>query len=137
MRKITTHKVNPCNDRITIEVLDEPGDGGACHHYLVFGFDRNHNPDDRLVGGSMDRLDILFQNGPIPENGTNGITQEVLLAIIIDRLQCFQRGPFSCRENALALTKLEEAMHWLHYRTRARMERNDARRAISFPSGGA
>lgn len=53
----------------------------------------------------------------------SGLTQEVLLAIVIDRLRSFQAGPYSCRENALALTKLEEAQHWLLHRTRARMAR--------------
>ena len=46
-----------------------------------------------------------------------------LLAIVIDRLRAFQAGPFACRENALALTKIEEAQHWLLHRTRARMTR--------------
>lgn len=40
-------------------------------------------------------------------------SQEILLAIVIDRLRSFQSGPFSSRENALALTKCEEALHWL------------------------
>ena len=53
----------------------------------------------------------------------NGLTQEVLLAIVADRLRSFQAGKFACRENALALTKIEEAQHWLHSRTLARMSR--------------
>jgi hypothetical protein len=67
--------------------------------------------------------EIHFQEGPIAEVGTNGLTHESLLAIVIDRLQAFQKGPFACRENALALTKIEEAMHWLHHRTAARVAR--------------
>ena len=66
---------------------------------------------------------ISFQNGPISEAGVNGVSNEALLAIVIDRLEGFQRGQYSCRENALALTKLQEAMHWLHHRTRERMAR--------------
>lgn len=62
---------------------------------------------------------LLFQNGPVKENGegVNGITHEVLLAILIDRLQGFQSGPYKNRENAVAITKLEEALMWLHKRT--------------------
>lgn len=111
MRKITDHVANPVNDRIEISVLDEPGAGGANHHYAVD------------VDGSENGLDVHFQNGPIAENGVNGVTQEVLLAIVIDRLRSFQAGPFACRENAIALTKCEEALHWLQTRTRARMAR--------------
>lgn len=110
MRTINTHKVNPANDKLELTVLDEPGAGGANHEYQV-----------RLPSGLVTH--ISFQNGPIAEAGVNGVTQEVLLAIVADRLQAFQAGPFACRENALALTKIEEAQHWLHSRTLARMAR--------------
>lgn len=115
MRTITDHKVNPANDRILIEVTDEPGAGGANHEYLVT------LPPDQNGNGRA--FSISFQNGPINENGINGLTQEVLLAIVADRLRSFQAGSYSCRENALALTKIEEAQHWLHSRTLARMQR--------------
>lgn len=110
VRMLTEHKVNPANDKIDILVMDEPGPGGANHQYVV----------EMPVGPDVY---VSFQNGPIGEVGVNGITHEVLLAIVIDRLRAFQRGAFSCRENALALTKLEESMHWLHHRTRQRMDR--------------
>ena len=120
MRTIQDHKINPANDRITISVMDEPGAGGANHHYMVTLPDWTRDPDGANAKGVWD---LQFQNGPINEAGVNGITQEVLLAICIDRLRSFQAGPFSCRENALALTKLEEAQHWLHARTLTRMRR--------------
>lgn len=66
---------------------------------------------------------IQFQNGPIKEFGVNGITQEALIAICIDRLRSFQAGQYSCRENAVALTHLETAQMWLMKRTRDRMAR--------------
>ncbi len=66
---------------------------------------------------------VAFQNGPIAEHGINGVTQEVLLAIVLDRLRSFQSGPFSSRENALAITKIEEGLHWLQQRTLDRMRR--------------
>ncbi len=110
MRQIHDHKVNPANDVISITVCDEPGAGGANHVYQVD------------IPGQEPKI-ISFQNGPIKEVGVNGITQEVLIAICVDRLRSFQSGKFACRENALALTKLEEAQHWLHHRTQARMVR--------------
>lgn len=120
MREITEHRVNPANDQLMINVCDEPGAGGASHHYMVTlpGWTRASDGSD-----AHGIWDIQFQNGPIVEAGVNGITQEVLLAIVIDRLRSFQAGPFACRENALALTKIEEAQHWLLHRTRARMAR--------------
>jgi hypothetical protein len=110
MRTVVDHVINPVNDRIKITVLDEPGAGGASHHYVA-------------ETEEIELADIRFQNGPINEAGLNGVTQEVLLAIVIDRLRSFQAGPFSCRENALALTHCQEALHWLHHRTLDRMRR--------------
>lgn len=126
MRVLHDHKVNPANDQLKIEVLDEPGSGGACHLYHITGFDSGSNPSDpwtKRHGQPAVHSTILFQNGPIGEVGVNGLTHEALIAIVADRLRSFQAGPFACRENALALTKLEEAQHWLQSRTRARLAR--------------
>lgn len=112
MRSITDHVVNPANDQLKITVVDEPGSGGAHHHYAI---DCPSNEDVAT--------DIRFQNGPINETGVNGLTQEVLLAIVADRLRCFQAGPFACKANACALTHIEEAQHWLQQRTLERMRR--------------
>lgn len=68
--------------------------------------------------------DIHFQEGPIKECGVNGVCNEDLIAMVICRLDHFQKSEFSCRENALALTKLEEALMWLRKRTTAREMRN-------------
>lgn len=122
MRNLTDHLVNPANDKLIVQVLDEPGQGGACHSYYVDGFDISTNPS--AIEGK-DYLYILFQNGPISEKGVgvNGITHEVLLAIVADRLRSFQKGPYACKANACALTHIEEAMHWLQQRTLERMRR--------------
>jgi len=95
-------------------VLDEPGDGNASHEYEI-----------SLQKGEITRKEwrISFQNGPIQEAGFNGLIGEVLLAILEDRLLGFQSGPFACRENALALTHLQECMMWLQKRTLDRMKR--------------
>lgn len=99
-------------------VMDEPGEGGACHEYYV----RDSHPADDFQG-SLHFAKVRFQKGPIKENGVNGCNQEDLLSIVIDRLRSFQAGPYACRENALALTKIEEAMHWLNHRTAERQAR--------------
>lgn len=114
IREITTHTVNGLNENLLLEVLDEPGHGGAHHQYLI-----SYPTIDETVA----EVPIYFQQGPIMEAGINGISIEVLLAIAADRLECFQKGDYSCRENALALTKLQEAMMWLQKRTRDRVAR--------------
>lgn len=65
-------------------------------------------------------ISVKFQEGPIQENGVNGAQIEDVIDMLVDRLQGFQQGGFPCRENALAITKLEEARLWLNERTRKR-----------------
>ena len=120
-RTLTDHICNPANDRLTITVTDPPGAGGANHRYTVEGFNTETNPS--RLGNPQEWLTILFQNGPIPEHGVNGVTQEVLLAIVIDRLRCFQAGPFACVENRHALDHAVQALDWLKTRTNSRMRR--------------
>ncbi len=125
-RKLTSHKVNGCNDGITIEVLDEPGPGGANHLYEISEFDTRTNPSAATLPSYArpgKYTMILFQNGPIPEKGTNGITHENLLAILEDRLIGFQSGPFACDENAQALHHIQEAQRILKSRTEKRIAR--------------
>lgn len=125
VRYLHGHKVNPANDTLTIAVTDEPGAGGACHRYRVSGMDTITNPGATENGTCIpvSHMDILFQNGPINEFGVNGVTHEALLEIVADRLRSFQAGPYACKENACALTKIEEAQHWLQSRTLKRMNR--------------
>ena len=113
MRTLTDHIANPANAAITITVLDEPGKGNACHVYKM-AWKRDDGDGANL---------ITFQDGPIKEAGVNGVTQEALLAIVIDRLRGFQAGEFKCRENAIALTHCEDALRWLQKRTRERLAR--------------
>jgi hypothetical protein len=128
MRELTGHKVNPANDTLKIEVLDAVGSGGAHHYYSITGFDYARNqsvPDKRQYGDFKDEdtAVILFQNGPIAEAGVNGLTHEALLAILIDRLECFQNGPYSSDDNREALEGLHTAQAALQRRTKARMAR--------------
>ena len=128
MREVTDHVVegDSANHQLGIAVTDEPGAGGANHRYEITGFDTKGNgsrADAQGYESSYSRHLILFQNGPIQEAGVNGLTQEALLAIVIDRLRSFQSGPYSCRENAIALTHCEDALMWLQRRTRARIKR--------------
>lgn len=67
---------------------------------------------------------INFQKGAIKEYGVNGVMNEDLIAMVIDRLESFQQSNFKCRENAIAITKLEEALLWLRKRTMDRERRN-------------
>lgn len=75
------------------------------------------------VKGYKELAEIHFQEGPIKECGVNGVCNEDLIAMVICRLEHFQKSPYSCRENAIAITKLEEALLWLRKRTMGREKR--------------
>ena len=102
---------------------------GTEKYTKVFAVDEpefNANHVYEVESASNDPVNLTtvhFQKGPIKENGVNGCCNEDLIAMVIDRLESFQNSKFKCRENALALTKLEEALHWLRHRTDARERR--------------
>ena len=117
VREITSHQVNTLNVGLCIKA-DAPGSGNASHFYTIESQELREASQPPSV-----MLPVRFQDGPIGEVGVNGISNEALLAIVEDRLKGFQGGPYACRENAIALTKIQEAMHWLHHRTREREAR--------------
>lgn len=87
----------------------------APHLFRVYSL---HQPE-----GSEVLAEIHFQEGPIKENGVNGVCNEDLIAMVICRLEHFQKSQFSSRDNATAITKLEEALLWLRKRTIGRENR--------------
>ena len=117
MRELTGHKVNPANDKLAVLVHDEPGHGGACHCYSI------DVPADDARKRLATRYGIDFQNGPINEVGVNGLTHEALLAILIDRMEGFQAGPYASADNQEALDAMRTAQTALQRRTLARMAR--------------
>ena len=52
----------------------------------------------------------------------NGTTIEEMLRVSIERLQDLN-GRFPCRENSIAITKIQEALMWLNARTTDREKR--------------
>lgn len=106
----THHDGHGLNENITI-YTDTPDNSGAAHVY-----------DMHIAGHSVGS--VQFQRGPRNvESSTPGVTEAVLYAILIDRLRGFQAGPYSCRENAIQLTHLEEALSWAKARADKRAKR--------------
>ena len=107
--------------------VDEPGHGGACHDYSICISNPEPLPEGIFTDSPLGQLErITFQNGPInvDGNGVNGIQHEDLLAILIDRLEGFQRGEFRSAYNGNALYHLRKALGELQSRTRERIARN-------------
>lgn len=126
IRELTAHKTNPANDTLTVASYDAIGPGGAHHLYLISGMDPERHPMAKAVIATKwpeFAYPLIFQHGLIAEAGVNGLTHEAILAVLIDRLECFQAGPYACDENGRALEYLEAALGALKSRTLARMAR--------------
>lgn len=110
----TIQKNNNLND---IFVDDVAGVGNGRHHYTVC---MKHDPDTFPAP----LLDIQFQSGPRHDDESKlGVLDSDLLEIVRHRLQCFQKGDYATRENACALTHIEEALMWMNKRAEDRAER--------------
>ena len=125
MEKLNTiQKRNKLND---VYKMDAPGVGGASHNYLIVK--EGVKPGD-LGAGYLDFSTedivgtIIFQHGSRAEEGSvPGVLDTDLLEIVRDRLKAFNQGEFATRENALAITHIEEALLWMNKRVEDRAER--------------
>lgn len=97
-----------------IYVDDVAGPGNGRHSYMIVKKDK---PEEVL-------LEIQYQCGARKdENSVSGILDQDLLEIVRNRLQYFQKGEYATRENACALTHIEEALMWMAKRSNDRAER--------------
>lgn len=107
MKSLATHTPN------NVAALDEhdTNAGGASHLYGL------QLPDQSVIK-------IQFQHGPRGESqSTLGLMEDDLLAILQDRLESFQAGPFACEQNDLALNYIKAARIFLAARVAERMKR--------------
>lgn len=96
----------------------------APHNFKVRTLIPDYDPEFGEVEPIEKTVGVVnFQCGPIGEVGVNGVMNEDLIAMVIARLQHFNNTDFQCRENSMAITKLEEALMWLGKRTNARLQR--------------
>lgn len=88
--------------------------------------DSDGNPAGGKVYGVG--IDIEWQNGPLGRGDEriepNGAFVEGVIEAALQRIEHYQSTKFRCRENALAITKLEEALHWLNARTNRREDQD-------------
>ena len=121
MEKLTTVQTREkLND---VYAIDEKGNGGANHKYVISEKDKTDwccgNNDLGIVG------EIYFQNGArYTQGSTQGVLDVDLLEIVKHRLECFQAGPFSSEYNEKALHHVTEALYWFNKRVEDRIARN-------------
>jgi hypothetical protein len=112
-REITTHHTNQVNQALRLTVVEDD-ETNEPYSYLLRWLDKD---------GADDEVELPFHHTPIGEVGSaKGLTNEVLLAILRDRLEHFQRGQFACEENASALEHVLLAADYLENRTKRRTE---------------
>lgn len=91
---------------------------GVHHSYCVVP------KDTEVKEGTVVLTGIYFQKGSRKDpNSTHGVIEADLLEIVRDRLQGHQNTEYRTRENACALTHIEEALMWLAKRSNDRAER--------------
>ena len=135
MKQLSTiQKLENLNDVFAIDV---PGPGGAHHLYQVCKHNTGRiSEEDGTFRTRPENMVLTVQmqyggrnaagsiSGPRKDpEARKGVCGADLLEIVRDRLRDFQAGPYSCRENACALTHIEEALMWLNRRVEDRITR--------------
>ena len=117
---ITVQKREKLND---VYAVDEKGNGGANHRYIICKKDELRWSSGNNSIGILE--DISFQNGARNDkNSIPGILDSDLLEIVKHRLECFQEGVFSSKYNERALHHITEALYWMNRRVEDRIDRN-------------
>ena len=111
---VTIQKRNCLNEVFAVGPVDP---AGARSKYHVMRPDGATNTGEFIA-------EIQFQQGPRNDPAAfKGVTDTDLLEMVRDRLQAFQDGAYSCRENGQALDHIEAALLYLNKRTEDRADR--------------
>ena len=86
-------------------------------------FEKDIRPFNHVyIRHDVNSLSFTLQNGPVKDHGVNGCQVDTVIEaakLIIEGLN----ANFPCRENAMAITKLDEALLWLMKRKMDRESR--------------
>jgi len=94
-------------------------DGSMIYHL----FDEQIRPFNFVyVRHDVNSISFNLQRGPIGEAGVNGCQVDTMIEAAKTILEGLNKQ-FPCRENSCAITKLDEALHWLEARKRNRTKR--------------
>ena len=82
-----------------------------------------HEVPEYLKNNDVGHISFNKQVGPIKEYGVNGVQVDDMVEVIKNIIQSLN-DKFPCRENAMVITKLDEAQMWLGKRKADREKRN-------------
>lgn len=97
----------------------DPEDFDPCTRAYPFRSGPYH---EEYVYVATSNVTFTGQRGPIKDAGVNGCQIDTIIEFARKTLEVFNKK-FPCRENSLAITKLQEAETLLRERTRDREER--------------
>lgn len=93
---------------------------GSMHYHL---FERDIRPTNFIyVRKDVNSISFTLQKGPIGEVGVNGCQVDALIGAAKAIIEGFNKQ-FPCRENAMVITKLDEALLWSEKRRTDRVKR--------------
>jgi hypothetical protein len=92
------------------------------HAYELKNFETNEFGFETTQTLQFIHKEPKFEGSTELQTLNNGTTNEEVLEVLIDRLN-FLNKKFPCRENSVAITKLDEALMWLNKRTNDRIKR--------------
>lgn len=88
----------------------------------TFWEDSDGNPSGGSASGPG--FNFRWQEGVVKSaDAINGANVIDVLESVRQRMEFFNSGKFRCRENSLAITHIEEAIHWCEARIRDRKKR--------------
>jgi len=95
-------------------------DGSMIYHL----FDEQIRPFNFIyVRHDVNSISFNIQNGPIKEKGLNGCQVDTMIEAAKIMIEGLNKN-FPCRENSMAITKLDEALMWLLKRKADRTSRD-------------
>lgn len=112
-------RVYPSDIR-SIAVAPDPDYGGAHRYQFQNSLGFNSKLGLPEIADSFQEIQFVQKN--LDGSMTAGLQSEQLLYCLIDRHEKLN-AKFPSREGALAITKMQEAIHWLEARVKERMDR--------------
>jgi len=103
----------------TLKGVESINNHGVAHFPDEYGHPIEGCENHIKINHEINEITFKIQDGAIKENGHNGCQVDEVIEtakIIVEGLN----KKFPCRENSLALTKLDEALMWLRERKRDR-----------------
>ena len=104
------------NDQQTGQFNGQGLENPEINAYLLLNFKNN------TVTNEPEFQEVIFYRMNTDGSFENGTTLEAMLIVSIARLNDLNKR-FPCRENAIAITNLEQALMWLNKRTENRLQR--------------